>query len=93
MMNGQTVWIYPHGSPGQAVEARIDLLSNNGRSIALRLRGKPDWCRIDGGLLLHQEDFRAEMLLLREAIDGQPIGPWQEIFRGGQYEIEESEPQ
>ena len=88
MKTGDTVWIHPHGSPREAVAARIDLISSNGRSIALRLHEKPPWCRITDGFLLHQEDLRIAVLLYREK-----IGPWIEMVQHGYYEIEESKPQ
>ena len=88
MKTGATVWIHPHGSPREAVPATVDLISSNGRSVALRLREKPPWCRITDGFLMHQEDFRIAMLLHREK-----IGPWIEMVHHGYYEIEESKPQ
>ena len=88
MKTGATIWIHPHGSPREAVAATIDLISSNGRSIALRLHGKPPWCRITDGFFLHQEDFRIAMLLYREK-----LGPWIEVVHHGHYEIEESKPQ
>lgn len=88
MKTGDTVWIYPHGSPRESFAATIDLLSSNGRSIALRLHGKPPWCQIADGFILHQEDFRIAMLLYREK-----VGPWIEVVHHGHYEIEESKPQ
>lgn len=87
MKTGDTVWIHPHGSPRESAAATIDLISSNGRSIALSLHEKPPWCRI-AGFLSHQEDFRIAMLLHR-----QRIGPWIEIVNHGHYEIEESKPQ
>jgi hypothetical protein len=85
---GGTVWIHPHGSPREAVAATIDLISSNGRSIAVRLHEKPPWCRIADGFFLHQEDFRIAMLLHREK-----IGPWIEMVHHGHYEIGDSRPQ
>ena len=85
MKTGDTVWIHPHGSPGESAAATIDLISSNGRSIALSLHEKPPWCRIGDGFLLHQEDFRIAMLLHRLE-----IGPWIEIVNRGHYEIEAS---
>jgi hypothetical protein len=88
MKTGDTVWIHPHGSPGESAAATIDLISSNGRSVALSLHEKPPWCRIADGLLMHQEDLRIAILLHR-----QEIGPWIEIVNRGHYEIEESKPQ
>jgi hypothetical protein len=84
---GDTVWIHPHGSPGESAAATIDLISSNGRSVALSLHEKPPWCRVADGVLLHHEDFRIAVLLYREK-----IGPWIEIVNQGHYEIEESKP-
>jgi hypothetical protein len=85
---GATVWIHPHGSPQGAVPATVDLISSNGRSVALHLREKPPWCRIADGFLMGKEDFRIAVLLYREK-----IGPWIEMVHHGYYEIEESKPQ
>jgi hypothetical protein len=89
---GGAVWVYPHGRPDEAVTATVDLISSNGLSIAIRLSDKPSWCRIANGFLLHTQYSQIEMLLMRHAIDGQPIGPWVEIVGGGHYEIEERPP-
>ena len=88
MKTGATVWIHPHGSPREAVPATVDLISSNGRSVALRLREKPTWCRITDGFFVHPEDLRIAVLLHREK-----IGPWIELVHHGHYEIEESKPQ
>ncbi|MGA3099004.1 MAG: hypothetical protein ABSF25_21310 [Bryobacteraceae bacterium] len=87
MKTGTTVWVHPHGSPRQAVPATVDLISSNGRSVALRLRERPPWCRIADGFPMHREDFRIAMLLRREK-----IGPWIEMVHHGYYEIAESKP-
>jgi len=92
IQNGGTVWVYPHGRPDEAVTATVDLISGNGLSIAIRLSDKPSWCRIADGFLLHTQYSQIEMLLMREAVDGQPVGPWIELARGGHYEIEQSKP-
>jgi hypothetical protein len=83
--------VYPHGLPDEAVTATVDLISGNGRAIAVRLNEKPPWCRVKNGFLLH-EDFRIAMFLSREAIDDQPVGPWIEIMGGGLYEIDREKP-
>jgi len=85
---GDTVWIHPHGSPHLAVEATIDALSRNQRSIAVRLRHKPSWCRIADGFFVHQEHAQIAMLLYREK-----VGPWIELVHKGHYEIEETKPE
>lgn len=87
MKTGDTVWIHPHGSPQEAVAATIDLISNNERSIAVRLHNKPAWCRIADGFLLHRDDGHIAMLLYREK-----VGPWIELVHRGHYEIEETKP-
>ena len=84
MGRGDTVMVHPHGSPDQGVKATVDLISGNGCSIALRLHEKPSWVRIAEGVLLHKEDLRIEMLLMRES-----VGPWIEVVHQGHYEIEE----
>ena len=92
IQNGGAVWVYPHGSPHEAVTATVDLISGNGRAIALRLNERPSWCRITDGFFLHRQDFRIAMLLAREAVDDEPIGPWIEVVGGGHYEITSTRP-
>ncbi len=88
MKIGDTVWIHPHGSPHQAVEAAIDHLSENQRSIALWLREKPIWCRVADGFFIHQEHAHIAMVLYREK-----LGPWIEFVHQGHYEIEARKPE
>ena len=92
IQNGGTVWVYPHGSPDEAVTATVDLISDNGRAIAIRLNEKPSWCRVTNGFLLHRADYRIAMLLSREALGDQPVGPWIEMMGGGHYEIDKEKP-
>ncbi len=83
MNNGNEVWIHPHGSPLLAIRATIDLISQNQRSIALRLHQFPVWAHFrDAGMLFHTAHAQIEMLLTREA-----VGPWVELMGGGHYEI------
>ena len=82
---GDTVRVYPHGSPEQVAEAVVDLISRNERSIALHFTEKPPFATIkDGGILLNTETFSITMLLRRER-----YGPWVEVMGGGHYEIED----
>jgi hypothetical protein len=86
--NGGTVWVHPHGHPEQAVEATVEIVASNQRSIALKLAEKPVWVRIiDTGAFLCKDGTGIAMLLTRES-----IGPWEEITGGGHYEIEEEKP-
>ena len=84
MGRGDTVMAHPHGSPGQAMKATVNLISGNGRSIASRLPETPPWVRIAEGVLLHREDLRIEVLLMRAS-----VGAWSEVAHQGHYEIEE----
>jgi hypothetical protein len=84
MGRADTVMAHPHGAPCQAVKATVNLISGNDRSIALRLHEKPSWVRIAEGVLLHREDLRIEMLLMRAS-----VGAWIEVAHQGHYEIEE----
>lgn len=86
--NHQNVWIHPHGKPEQAVEARVELISENQRSIALMLADKPVWVKIvESGVMLFGDGRGIAMLLMRES-----VGPWIELVGGGHYEIEEERP-
>jgi hypothetical protein len=86
---GETCWVYPHGKPAQAIQATIDIISTNQRSIALRLHGVPLWAVMKGesGLLINQEHAQIEMLLARYA-----VGPWIEVIGSGHYETEKERP-
>lgn len=87
MTRGDTVWVHPHGKPTERVDAVVDLLSRNERSIALRLLTVPNWIRRnirEGGMFIHVEHAQVEMLLTREV-----VGPWVEIVGGGHFEITE----
>ncbi len=88
MKTGGMVWIYPFGNKATAIDADVDLISSNGKSIALRLRDKPSWFRIDGGVFLHKRDGRIEMLLMRNTA----AGPWVDTATGAEYEITEAKP-
>lgn len=75
------MWVYPHGSPGEAVTATVDLISENQRSIALRLREKPSWVRIADGILLHKDYGQIEIRMMREAIGGRMTAKLEGIRR------------
>ena len=92
MKTGDTVWIRPSGDPRGAIAARVDLLSSNGRSIALRLRDRPVWLDIMAGVLLHKEDGHIEMLLLRDAAAGKAARPWVDTVTNRTYDISEVKP-
>lgn len=89
MKTGDTVWVHPLFDSAGAQAAHVDLLSSNGKSIALRLSDKPSWFRIaDGGVLLRRDDGRIEMLLLRDSGDA----PWVDTISGKHYEIRDTKP-
>ena len=88
MSTGDSVWVHPLSNPGGAARAYVDLVSSNGKSVALRLEDKPSWFRVMDGVFLHKEDGRIELLLLRDAIDA----PWVDTITGKQYEIKETKP-
>lgn len=84
------VRVYPHGEPKLAVPAKVVLLSENGRSIALALGDSPPFLISGGGAAIHPE-HGLMMLAGRTELDGKPWGPWIETFGGGHYEIEDYE--
>ena len=89
MKTGDTVWVHPVFDSAGAQAGHVDLLSSNGKSIALRLGDKPSWLRIaDGGVLLRKDDGRIEMLLMRDS-EG---APWVDTISGKEYEIKETKP-
>ena len=89
MRTSDTVWVHPLFDSAGAQAAQVDLLSSNGKSIALRLGDKPSWFHIaDGGVFLRKDDGRIEMLLLRDFLDA----PWVDSISGKQYEIKETKP-
>lgn len=88
MVNGDTVWVYPHGKPKQASPATVELISSNERSIALKLTEKPSWARIVvEGVFMFKDGTGIAMLLTRES-----VGPWVEMTGRGHYEIEDHKP-
>jgi hypothetical protein len=83
---GDVVWVHPHGSPAQAAQATVEVISANQKSIGLTLADKPEWVRVlEDGVLLGPGGI--VMLLMRES-----FGPWREIAGGGHYEIESEKP-
>lgn len=88
MSNADSVTIHPHGSPELRSRALVELISGNGRSIALRLQEVPVWAHFrDHGMFVHVHHAQIVMLLTRET-----VGPWVEVVGGGHFEIEPEEP-
>ena len=87
MKTGDTVWIHPATGARDAMAAHVDLLSANGRSVALKLVDRPAWFRIDGGVFLRKDGGAIEMLLMREE-----DGRWRDVANGQPYEIKEANP-
>jgi hypothetical protein len=83
MKTGDAVWVYPHGSPQDAITATVELMSGNQRSCALTLDTWPTWCRS-----FNKTTGQALMLLFRYE-----VGPWIELGGGGHYEIEPNRPE
>ena len=90
MKTGDTVKVHQHGSPERSSEAKVLLLSENERSIALHFADKPAFV-VDksGGMAIHRDNGYLVMLATRSELHGKPWGPWIEIFGGGHFEIEE----
>lgn len=93
MKTGDAVRVYPHGSPAKAATAEVVLLSGNGRSIAVAFGEiSPPFRIVQGeieGVAIHPE-HGIMLLAHREELNGEPWGPWVELFGGGHYEIEDS---
>jgi hypothetical protein len=85
LKNRQRVMVSVPGDERGAA-ARVVLISDNQRSIAVEFEDKPYFVEVP----FHVDRYtgRIVMLLMREAIDGQPIGLWVELVGGGHYEIE-----
>lgn len=83
---GDKVRVYPHGSPGQSALATVAICSENGRSIAVGFDSRPPFALSDP-VPIHPE-YGFMMLASREALNGDPWGPWIEIFQDGHYEID-----
>jgi hypothetical protein len=81
------VKVYPHGKPEERVDGRVVMISENQRAIAVALADPPPWWKpIDGLPLILEHGFT--LLARRVELNGQPWGPWIEVFRQGHYEIE-----
>jgi hypothetical protein len=88
MIVGQSVRVYPHGIPEQAVTGTVLLISGNQRSIAVAFGDLPPFAFERMPVVGLHPQHGAMMVAMREAIDGKPWGPWIELGGGGHYEIE-----
>lgn len=90
MKTGDTVKVYPHGSPECSALGLVALISGNQLSIAVGFVDNPPF-RIDqsGGMAFDRSAGRMILLAAREL----PSGPWTEIFGGGRFEIEAEDSQ
>jgi hypothetical protein len=86
---GDQVKVSVHGEDRFAL-AEVLICSANQRSIAVAFDDKPHFARYP--LQIDKRDGRIVMLLRREAVENQPVGPWIEVMNGGHYEIEKGEP-
>ncbi len=79
---GDTVRVFPHGSPHQYALGKVLICSANQKSIAVAFADKPPFAIIpDGGILLGPGGV--QLLAMRH-----DVGPWIELVGGGHYEIE-----
>lgn len=91
MKLGDTVRIYPHGSPATVAQARVMIASKNGLSLVVDFEEPPPFYRPGlTGVFIHRETGRVTMILTRHVLNGAPWGPWVEESGGGHYEIEEA---
>ncbi len=88
LTTGQSVRVYPHGSPAQAITGTVKLISGNQRSIAVAFEHIPPFAFNNGGAIgIHPEPGVA-LLATRVELNGKPWGPWIELAGGEHYEIE-----
>jgi hypothetical protein len=88
MKQDDRVRVYPHGKPEQSTIATVAIISTNQCSIAVAFEDSPPFRVMHKGTLI--DPGRGMMLCARrEMLNGQPWGPWIEIFDGGHFEIEE----
>jgi hypothetical protein len=87
MKVGDRVKVYPHGSPGESAIGEVEMLSDNGRAIAVVFGDKPPFFRAKDGYAIHLN--LGATLLARRGENGKSLGPWIEVFHEGRYEIEE----
>jgi len=92
MKTGDKVLAHPASDPGEPAAADVDLLSSNGKAIALRMRDRPSWFRPIDGILLRKDDGRIEMLLLRDELEGAAIGLWFNTNNRTRYAIKAVKP-
>lgn len=84
MTKGGTVKVYPHGSPKQAANGLVLMLSGNQRAILVAFADKPPFCSpLRDGVMIHPEHGIIMMLGRYD------VGPWIEAIKGGHYEIED----
>jgi hypothetical protein len=81
----QRVMVSVHGDERGAA-AQVMIISDNQRSIAIEFEDRPYFAEVP--FRVNRHTGRIVMLLMREASDGQPVGPWIELSSGGHYEIE-----
>lgn len=86
MIKGDRVRVHPHGSPQQAVEGTVALISENQLSILVFFDDRPEFA--NGPIVA--TDLGVPFFASRYEIEGKPWGPWIEIFNRGHYEIEET---
>lgn len=83
MTQGSKVRVYPHGSPGEAVEATVLIISKSQRSIAVAFQDKPSFVNTANGIFVDP----AGIVMFATRLKA--WGPWAESFHGDHYEIEE----
>jgi hypothetical protein len=91
LKTGDKVRVYPHGSPEQAAPAKVAILSENERAIAVGFDNRPPFAidTNDPLAMTVHPDHGIMLFASREALNGVPWGPWIEIFGKGHFEIEE----
>jgi len=83
MKTGDMVKVYPHGSPGQAAEGKVLIVSGNQKAVTVGFEEKPPFAIVRDIMAISPRDDMITMFLYRYE-----IGPWVEMVGGGHYEIE-----
>lgn len=85
ILAGDTVRIYPHGSPDQAATGRVVMCGKHQKMIIIRFETQPPFARSPG------PDATFQALGIFFFGHRHLVGPWIEWFREGHYEIETAE--
>jgi hypothetical protein len=91
MKVGDTVRIYPHGSPATVARATVLIASKNGLSVGVDFEEPPPFYEEDDkGFFVDRVTGRVCMLLVRRELNSVPWGRWIDVANDDRhYEIGE----